>query len=340
MRVNKTQKSLTCHPSRVELKMRIHEKLRIEFGGTSLMLDHSSPNGEPIFLSHAHSDHAVKKGRIITTPETARLIDVRYNARGADAVIYGKSVKVADMEVTLFPSGHILGSAQILIKTRETSLLYSGDIKLRPGYSAQPIQVPQAENLIVEATFGSHMFQWPRRETIEERIVEFAEDGKRFGFTACYMAYSLGKAQELLMILARAGIRAYVSESVFEMCKVYEEFGVRFGDYRLYRDEPEIDGVLVIPPQKAHHLELKKAQFALVSGWAVSQRRTEVPGIPLSDHADFGELLRYVDRVKPKKVWTNHGFARDLASALRHRGYDAQVLPEKDEERQLELVVA
>lgn len=327
--------------------------MRIEFGSHALVLDHPGPNGEPVFISHAHSDHAVRKGRIIATPETARLLEVRYNANSAEVLPCRKRIEIEGMNVTLYPSGHILGSAQILVETSQTSLLYSGDIKLRPGYSAEPIEVPQAENLIVEATFGSHMFQWPRRETIEERIAEFAEDGKRFGFTACYMAYSLGKAQELLMVLAKAGIRAYVSESVFEMCKVYEEFGVRFGDYRLYKDEAEIDGVLVIPPQKAHHLNLsgtkrgphENAQyshgvkFALVSGWALTERRGEVPGIPLSDHADFGELLRYVDKVKPQKVWTTHGYARDLASALRHRGYNAQVLPERDKERQLELVV-
>lgn len=318
------------------------------------MLDHPSPNGEPILISHAHSDHAVKKGRIIATQQTARLLEARYGAEHAERVECRQRISLGKLAATLYPSGHILGAAQILIETSQTSLLYSGDIKLRPGYSAEPIEVPQAENLIVEATFGNHMFQWPKREVIEERIAEFAEDGARFGFTPCYMAYSLGKAQELLMILAKAGIRAYVSESVYEMCKVYEEFGARFGNYRLYRDEPEIDGVLVIPPQKAHHLNLTGAKrgphenakyshgvkFALVSGWAMTQRMTEVPGIPLSDHADFGELLRYVDRVKPRKVWTTHGYARDLASALRHRGYDAQILPERDEERQLELVVS
>lgn len=320
--------------------MRINPPGRVEFQDSALMLDHAGRNGEPVVVSHAHSDHAVRTGRIIASPETARLLAQRYGARHAESLGFGEKMSLGKVDVTLFPSGHILGSAQVLLETPRTSLLYSGDIKLRPGYSARPIEIPEAENLIVEATFGSHVFQWPRREAIEELIFEFAEDGKRFGFTPVYMAYSLGKAQELLVILAKAGIRAYVSESVMEMCKVYEEFGIRFGDYRLYSDEPEIDGVLVIPPQKEHHLGLKGGRrAALVSGWTATRRRDETPGIPLSDHADFGELLRYVDKVKPRKVWTTHGYARDLAAALRHRGYDAQVLPERDEDRQLELAV-
>ena len=44
---------------------------------------------------------------------------------------------------------------------------------------------------------------------------------------------------------------------------------------------------------------------------------------PLSDHADYGELMDIVDRVKPSRVFTLHGFADEFAGDLRHRGLDA-----------------
>jgi DNA ligase-1 len=45
--------------------------------------------------------------------------------------------------------------------------------------------------------------------------------------------------------------------------------------------------------------------------------------IPLSDHADFPDLLRLVDLVKPKKIFTLHGSTRELAATLRARGHEA-----------------
>ncbi|TKJ44361.1 hypothetical protein CEE36_01060 [candidate division TA06 bacterium B3_TA06] len=304
--------------------MRIHPEGRVEFEDFSVMLDHAGRNAEPIVLSHAHADHAVRKGRIITSPETKRLLEVRYGVKTAESLDYGKRMSLGKMHVTLYPSGHILGSAQVLVETPQTSLLYSGDIKLRAGYSCRSIEIPQAENLIVEATFGTHLFQWPARERIEKQIFDFIEKSLIGGRTPVFMAYSLGKSQELLALLAREKIPVWVSKTVWQMSKVYEEFGVDLGKYRLYADEGNVPGVLIVPPQKARYVEADNPRFATVSGWALTRRWNDGSSqIPLSDHADFGELLRYVDKVRPKKVWTTHGYARELATALRHRGYDA-----------------
>jgi Cft2 family RNA processing exonuclease len=45
--------------------------------------------------------------------------------------------------------------------------------------------------------------------------------------------------------------------------------------------------------------------------------------LPLSDHADFDELLELVERVHPKKIYTHHGY-RAFADILRDRGHDAE----------------
>ena len=55
---------------------------------------------------------------------------------------------------------------------------------------------------------------------------------------------------------------------------------------------------------------------------------------PLSDHADYDELLRYVELVQPKRVLTVHGFAAEFAADLRRRGIEAWALAE---DNQLEL---
>ena len=63
-----------------------------------------------------------------------------------------------------------------------------------------------------------------------------------------------------------------------------------------------------------------------MSGWALlkgAQYRYGVDHVlPLSDHADFDELLELVDRVRPKQVYTLHGYP-DFVDHLLARGIKA-----------------
>ncbi|MBN2380840.1 hypothetical protein JXM67_13660 [candidate division WOR-3 bacterium] len=308
--------------------MKVYPDGRVEFGSSAVILDHAAKNGEPVIVSHAHADHTVRKGQILASRETKRLLEVRYNVNNCEGLSYGKPYNLDGVKITLYPSGHILGSAQVLIEGSGISLLYSGDIKLRRPSSCAPIEIPHAENLIVEATFGTHLFQWPRFERILDQIDKFIRDSLHQDKTPVFLAYSLGKSQELLSILKDFRLPVSVSKTVFQMSKVYEEFGIDLGTYTLYEEEEVVPGILVIPPQKARYLKLANPRFAMVSGWALSRNGSRRTQIPLSDHADFGELLRYVDKVNPRHVWTTHGYSRELASALRHRGYCASVLEE------------
>ena len=58
---------------------------------------------------------------------------------------------------------------------------------------------------------------------------------------------------------------------------------------------------------------------------------------PLSDHADYSDLVRYVDLVQPRRVLTLHGFAAEFARDLRERGIEAWAL---SEENQMEFKLA
>ena len=68
----------------------------------------------------------------------------------------------------------------------------------------------------------------------------------------------------------------------------------------------------------------------MISGWAVDPNavyRYQVDAaFPLSDHADYNDLLRYVELVQPKRVLTLHGFAAEFARDLRDRGIEAWAL--------------
>ena len=87
--------------------------------------------------------------------------------------------------------------------------------------------------------------------------------------------------------------------------------------------------------------KIPKKRVAMISGWAVEPNaiyRYQVDAaFPLSDHADYTDLLRYVELVQPKRVLTLHGFAAEFARDLRERGIEAWAL---SEENQLELTLA
>ena len=78
----------------------------------------------------------------------------------------------------------------------------------------------------------------------------------------------------------------------------------------------------------------------MISGWAIDPSaiyRYQVDAaFPLSDHADYTDLVRYVDLVQPKRVLTLHGFAAEFARDLRDRGIEAWALSEQN---QLELTL-
>ena len=85
---------------------------------------------------------------------------------------------------------------------------------------------------------------------------------------------------------------------------------------------------------------MPRRRTAVVTGWAMDPgsiyRYQCDAAFPLSDHADYPDLLRFVEAVKPRQVYTLHGFAREFAATLRARGIDALALGQPN---QLELPV-
>jgi DNA ligase-1 len=83
---------------------------------------------------------------------------------------------------------------------------------------------------------------------------------------------------------------------------------------------------------------IENRRTAMLTGWALDSGavyRYQCDALfPLSDHADYTDLMRYVELVQPKRVFTVHGFASQFAQDLRRRGIEAWAL---GEDHQLEL---
>src|SRR5437867_12492321 len=221
------------------------------------------------------------------------------------------------------------------------TLLYTGDFKLRRGKSAEPAEWRQADTLIMETTVGLPRYRFPATEQVIDEIVAFCRETIEADQVPVLLGYSLGKAQEILCSLDGTGLTPMLHGSVYQMTRIYEQFGQSFCKYVRYNANQVAGKVLICPPSANRSRMLEKIprkRVAMISGWAVDPRvvyRYQVDAaFPLSDHADYGDLLRYVVLVQPKRVLTLHGFAAEFASDLRDRGIEAWAL---SQENQLEL---
>jgi DNA ligase-1 len=294
------------------------------------------------FVSHAHSDHIAPHEEIIVSERTSRLMQARLPGERNEHVLnFGQKATVRGLDVTLIPAGHIFGSAQFFLETGSGSLLYTGDFKLRTGLSAEPAEWRPADTLIMETTFGLPRYRFPPTEEVIGQIVAFCRDALETGAVPVLLGYSLGKAQEILCALAGAGLKPMLHGSVHRMTRIYEQFGQSFCAYERYNPKEVAGKVLICPPSANRSRMLEKIgekRVAMISGWAVDPSaiyRYQVDAaFPLSDHADYTDLVRYVELVKPRRVLTLHGFAAEFARDLRDRGIEAWAL---SEENQMEL---
>jgi Cft2 family RNA processing exonuclease len=304
-------------------------------------------------VSHAHSDHIGAHGHVLTSAGTAALMRHRLPVRtggradrsapGSPAsrarsryqtLPFGRPCAFPRFELTLYPAGHVLGSAQALVETSGGRLLYSGDFKLRPSLSSEPIEVPPADVVVMETTFGRPRYVFPPTEQVVAEIRDFCRRALEEGAVPVLFAYALGKGPELVAQLAGCGWDLVLHHTLFDIVKLYEAMGVRFPAHRRLMPGAPLDGcVLICPPGAARSRALEalpRRRTAYVSGWALERGAAYRYGadacFPLSDHADYPDLLEYVRRTGARRIYTLHGFDAEFAQDLRLMGYDAHCL--------------
>lgn len=303
---------------------------------------------ERVFVSHAHSDHTGRHREVILTEPTARLMQARIGGRRIEHVLrFGERREFAHgdtrFHLTLLAAGHILGSAMAFVEAGGESLLYTGDFKLRPGFTAEFCAPRRADLLIMETTFGRPKYIFPLAGDVLREVIRFCHEALDEGATPVLLAYSLGKSQELLRGLAGAGLPLRLHDKAHQLTGIYEQLGHQFPAFARFAEDTTGGQVVIGPPQLARSALLTKlgrVRTAILTGWALDSgcrfRAGTDAAFAFSDHADFNELIEFVRQVAPRRVFTLHGFAADFAQTLRRLGFDAQALSESE---QLELAL-
>jgi putative mRNA 3-end processing factor len=289
-----------------------------------------------VFVSHAHSDHCTAASRIVCTPETAALHAARRGAREALELPFGAPARIGRATVTLTPAGHALGSAMIVAESDGGRAAYTGDYKLRPNPFSPPAEIPRVDTLVMECTFGEARYRFPPDDELVARLFAFVDAALAEGAVPVVLAYALGKGQEALWHLTGAGYDVSVHGAIANLCDLHVALGHAFpgpGRWSRYRKGELAGRVLLTTPntRKAPMVQkLPAKRVCHLTGWALHPGAWNIYKdcdlvLPLSDHADFDELVRTATESGAGKVYTVHGTPK-FAEHLRSLGVDAEHL--------------
>ena len=264
---------------------------------------------------------------------------------------WGETRELDGCRIEMLPAGHIPGSAMLHCERLSdgATLLHTGDFKTRPALGAERCQPRHADTLIMETTFGIPKFTLPPSGDVLDQMTKYAREAIEDGEIPVFMAYSLGKAQEILLSLRDRApeLKFQVHASVEKMNRAVAALGYDLPECEIFGPEensPE-GRVLVMPPSagrsRAVRRMRKRVRLAMVSGWGMdagAKFRYQCDEVfPLSDHAGYDDLLAFVDEIKPNLVYTIHGYRDEFARDLRDRGIEAWPL---QGETQLELDIS
>jgi putative mRNA 3-end processing factor len=260
-------------------------------------------------ISHAHADHAIAGNiEVYCTEATAAFMQLRYSKNAAKILninAYNQSFIAGGIQITFVPAGHILGSAQIMMEYLGVRYLYTGDYKLQPDNTCEPLEWVKTDVLITESTFANPAIVHPDPVT-EIRKLNDIKSNILLG------AYSLGKSQRIIKLVTDHAPQktVLVHHRIMPINAVYEKMGFSPGKYQLYgrkimKNQQEY--VYIVPPftfDSYSRATGVKRLFA--SGWKnlqVNQNDT----LFISDHADWNDILKTIELTQPQQVWTLHG---------------------------------
>ena len=287
-------------------------------------------------ITHAHGDHAVKGSRTYLAAEPGRLIlQHRMGPRAQiQSLPYGETLDLEGVRVSLHPAGHVLGSAQVRVEHHGEVWVVSGDYKVAPDVTCAAFEPVKCHTFITESTFGHPHYHWEPQSVTFAAIHDWWCDNQAHDRASVLYAYSLGKAQRLLAGLDPGIGPIHAHPAIEQMNELYRQSGIALPATRSPHGEMTPTewsrSLILMPPASRWEQGLHfhgHYSTAFASGWMVlpdeAGKRGVERGFPLSDHADYSELLTAVAATEAQHILVTHGYIDEFVATLKSRGYDA-----------------
>jgi putative mRNA 3-end processing factor len=287
-------------------------------------------------ITHAHSDHARRgSANYLAHPTTKHLMHARLgNDLRIDTLWPGQNGVINGVKFSLHPAGHIPGSMQVRVEYKGEVWVASGDHKRHTDGISDAFEPVPCHTFITECTFGLPIYRWKEPGTVFAEMNAWWQKNAADGVCSVVSAYSLGKAQRVMVGVDHTIGPILVHGAVANMNTVLQGCGIQLPDWEpITKDMPKerFRNALVITPGSAIGTpwtnKMKPYASAMASGWMQLRgwrRRGNIDkGFVLSDHADWDALLLAVKGTGAERIITTHGYTDVFSQYLRSIGYDA-----------------
>ena len=209
------------------------------------------PPAELVFCTHAHTDHcrglpqlnkAFPDLPIYTSEVTAKLLPIHWTPetfsrieQQLHTISWRSPIEISNnLEIELFPAGHLPGAAAIVItyKTNDKDyrVMYTGDFSLSnfqlvEGLSIEHLRGISPDVLIIEGSYGT--VRHPHRRQQEKQLMSRINSALTSGINVLLPVAPLGMGQEILKLLRShhqftgKDLDIWVDENVAKACNVY-----------------------------------------------------------------------------------------------------------------------
>jgi len=189
--------------------------------------------------------------------------------------------------------------------------LYTGVYKLQPDDTCEPLVAVQADVLITESTFADPAVRHPDPITEIEKLRERPQN-------ILLGTYALGKAQRLTALINACcpDRTVLVHHNILPLHRLYDQLWtkkLRYQPYdrRLMKTHPAGLAYLVPPMTFNSYFRATAVLRVFASGWHHLHHQNDL-ALVISDHADWTDILAYIERVNPREIWTVHGRGTSL----------------------------
>ncbi len=318
--------------------------IHLTYGEVDLAFD-AGMRGIPTLLSHAHSDHIgglelanhviATKGTIDTFLARGGRIEAR-----TSLVKFGETIGQVGVYITAMNAGHVLGSTMYKLEFEDgMTVLYTGDFNVVDSVVHVGAVPTHADVLIMEATYGTPRWKFPRRTEVHEQILDTARDLMEWGRIPIFQAYSLGKAQEAIALLRNEGITVIsgnpaidlVSDVYIAHGKNLDYISINSGDAKaalkagcaIVSSSPKFTMSNIGKALGTSYRKdiTRRMEGYNLSGWTLGEIKNS--GFPLSAHTDFPNLIGFAEKVEPKIVYCFTSNAEELSGHLTKHGINA-----------------
>lgn len=282
-------------------------------------------------ITHGHSDHArIGNSHYICHQDTVPILRLRL---GQDISVQGLAYKQVisknGVNISLYPAGHIIGSAQVRLEYKGEIWVASGDYKLMPDGLSVPFEPVKCHHFITESTFGLPIYKFPAAATVYESINQWWKQNESDGVNSIIIAYALGKSQSILHHLDQSIGDIFLHGAVANVNNTFNEHGHNFPGTWVTPEmnRKSIRGAMIVAPPSALSTpwlnKFSPSRKALCSGWMQlrgARRRSGVDrGFVLSDHCDWDQLNEAVLATGAENIYVTHGYQTSYAKWLSER---------------------